>query len=320
MDCFSLVMRLEARKQLTSIIIYLVLKYGFRWRKYLAEMAKFWDGPLADDSIFVSKRLLVYYSRKKIKEILSSLDLLDGHPFYNRDFLQGVIDAVAIPDSGGLRFIFHSRDDLKEFLESDEGFGIKFDKENLDGKYKYRHRTPYLPILATQCKGELDSYLTGALSASDPFIDENGELWCRVKKKCYKNFKRLAVNFKQDGDHFLVSPFYIMLFNGELPEYVYFKWMNILDKANSNSLKTASFDALIHWRYVFGKKVFDSGMLPFLRSRASYWKYMSVELKSIKSIMQERRIDFIDTRIVVRCKRWFEMYKNSKDILKKVVQ
>lgn len=320
LDCFSLVtMRLATRKQLTSIVIYLVLKYGFRWRKHLAEMAEFWDGPLADDSIFISQSLLRYYSKKKVKEILSSLDLLDGHPFYNRDFLQGVIDAVGISDEGGLRFCFYKKQDLKEFLESDESFGIKFSNSNNEERYKSRHRTLLLPILRTPCKGELDSYLTGVLSASDPFIDENGELWCKVKKKCYHNLKRLAINFKQDDKYILISPFYIMLFNGELPEYVYFKWMNILNKATTKNLNPASFDALIHWRYVFGTKQFDSGMLPFLRSRTSYWKYMDLDLKKVKVMMHERRIDFVDMRLVIRCKRWFEMYKNSKETLEKVV-
>lgn len=300
-------MRKEARKQLNSLIIYLVLKRGTNWRSYITELAPFWDGPLDEDSIFMCENLLWSYRTKKVVEILSSMKSFEMHPIYTRDFIQGVIDSTARSWENGSspNFEIGNRPELKEFFESGEcGFSFKLTKHGKRNAY----RSSNIPFLHLPCKGELDKYLAGVLTGSVPYKDENGEIFCRVKKKCIPNLKRFGIIFKECDEFILISAFYLMLFCGDIPETIYSKWIDILDGNPSVKMKSACVDSLMHWRHLFGRKEFKTGMLPYLMSQNFYQTKISIGLKDVNGLMEEKRFDFIDEKIVKRCKRWYNIH------------
>lgn len=305
-------MRIETQKHFVAIAICLVLKYGDKWREHYLEMGDYWDGPLSDDSIFLYERKTEFLTRDYLSNLLSQMDILGDHPVYNRDFLQGIIDCVTFTETQYYsRFSFFSRWELKEFLESEKRFMIRFQR----GKRKNRNRTEFLPILKTPCKGRLDSYLAGALTASDPYVDENGQIFCRMKNKCAENLKKIPVIFKPCGKYILVSPFYIMLFMGEMPEFVFHKWMKIIDENLMKNFISASFDANLHWRYIFGGEKPKHWALPFLRSQTGYLVKHKLTTKHFDQFAEEMKLDFIDSRIVSRCQRWYNKYCHENKIV-----
>lgn len=299
-------MRKETRKQLDSLIIYLTLKRGVQWRSHFTELAPFWDGPLDEDSVFMNETLLWSYQRTKIAEILSSMKSFEIHPIYTRDFIQGIIDSAGFMWRKDLNPIFEisGRQELREFLESGEiGFDFKFSKRSKRNTY----RSPNLTFLNLPCKGELDKYFAGVLTGSVPYKDENGETFCKVKRDCLPSLKKFGIMFKEEKGYVLISAFYLMLFCGDIPEKIYSKWLKILDDIPSKKMKTACVDSLMHWRQIFGKKEFKTGMFPYLMSQNFYQTVISTKLKSVDKLMEEKRFDFVDEKIVKRCKRWYNV-------------
>jgi len=303
-------MRKDTRKQLDSLIVYLALKYGVNWRSHLTELAPFWKGPLDRDSIFMSRYLLWHYQDRVVAKMISSMNSFEIHPLYTRDFIQGVLDS-STSVWGTLTFLFEigNKPDLKEFFESGEcGFDVKFTRYEKRKSY----RTQHLPFLNLPCKGELDKYFAGVLTGSVPYKDKTGEVFCKVKRKCIPNLKRLGIIFKAEKNFVLISAFYLMLFCGEIPEQIYFKWINILSEIPVIKMKTACTDAYMHWRQIFEKKEFKTGMLPYLIGSNFYRAKVFIRLKDLKKLMEEKRFDFVDEKIKNRCKRWYNIHVQKK--------
>lgn len=295
-------MRKESVDHLTSIVVSSILEHGNSYLDHLPEMIKHWNGPLDDDNIFLRRALIVNFGKKNAEKIMGNLKDLVIHPLFDRDFFQGIIDGLGHkPDCRRLSFYF--RPGLREFLESSEhNFNVKFGKSSL----KIRNRTVALPFLSLSCKGASDQYFAGVLSSSVPFFDD-GEVYCRVSNKCAGTLKKIGILYREIESDVLITPFYLMIFCGDLPVPIYNEWMTLLSKPEFEKMKNSSIDSLMNWRFVFGVKEFGADDLPYLRSRTYYYVSLGMTMKRFCEYMDEKQFDFVDERVRNRVKRWYNM-------------
>ena len=298
-------MNIEATRHFVSILVTMLLKYGADIYKHLDEMADYWDGPLDEGHYFLNSTLIKSFPRRQLAKIMSNMHDFNIHAIYNRDFFQGIADGLGRKiDPRYPRLEFTGRESLLEFLESDaHGVNIKFSKFSKKRKF---HRTKTLHYYHLPCHGELDRYFAGILASGKIVYDEDGCPLCRVNNKCRSKLRSLGIVFEDDGYYLTISPFYIMLFCGDLPEQVFAEWIQVIENTHHSRMIRASKDALWNWRLTFGKDQFKKNMLPFLLSRASYHDY-GFRAMDLKSQMDEERIDFLDKRVKNRCKRWYNL-------------
>ncbi len=296
----------KTQKHFDNILIYLFLKYGVNCKKHFAEAQEFWDGPLTDNNYFLSKETFKVYNTEKIKEKISRLKEIKFHPVYTRDFLEGIVDSACTSEENPkhIKRIYLTRSpELKAFLSSDiHGYNIHFDKKNNP------YRTRAVPFLTIPCEGDLELYLAGALSASKPcFI--NGELMFSIKSNCIPNFKKMHIQYKHTEDpvRIVVSPFYIMLYMGLIPENIFFNFYNKISKCNIRKLKSGCLDALIHWKHMVGRKLWEKNDLPLLVNRDAYYKNFSLKMSEIDEVLLRENINYIDKRVIEKCERWYNI-------------
>jgi len=296
-------MRKKTVDHLAAIIISSILEHGSTYMRHIPEMIKHWEGPLDEDNIFLHRGLIRNFGKKNAEKIMGKLKDLNIHSLFNRDFFQGIIDGLGY-ESNLTRIIFYGRSGLREFLESSEhNFNVKFGKY----KNKLRNQTTTLKFLSLQIRGELDKYFAGVLSSSVPFINEKGEVFCSVSKKCGQNLKKLGIYYREYEKNIIISPFYLFIFSGDLPEPIYREWLSLLDSPEFLKMESASIDALMNWRFVFGSKVFKAGDLPYLQSRSYYYNSLGIKLEDLSKFLSEKQFDFVDERVRNRVKRWYNI-------------
>lgn len=301
-------MREFAQKHLDTIATTLAIEYGEDFKSDLKNFAKYWRGPLFDKIYLVGDFAVKHcVTRKGVAKILSSINV-DVHPIYNRDFFQGIIDAgcICLPRVTFPAIEVTGNSRLRSFLKSEEcGLNIKF----YGGRGKnISHDVPYF---LTKCKGDLESYLSGVLTASTPVM-KDGQLLFKVNKKCKDNFRRLNLIFLEDEESLYLSPFYVMIFSGEIPFNIYSYFLCHIVDLKYFELKQARLDALFHWRYINGLKRYKVGDFPFLEAPMTLHA-MGITFKKFDIEMKEKRCDFVDERLAKRCKRWYVMHGMLKN-------
>jgi hypothetical protein len=267
-------------------------------------MAKYWEGPLYDKTYFIWKRMFEERSlNKRLIKILNSLRDIKFHPIYNRDFMQGIVDGGCSTINVSLfpRMHFRRNPALRKFLESDiHGYNIRFDDQ------KDRDRTKAIPFLFLPCEGTHDLYLAGALTASKPVM-KNGELLFAVGKSCSENLRKLNVVHLEDDKRIYLSPFYVLLFLGEIPAEIGFDLTSRIAQCGVKELKQGCLDALFHWRSLHGHDKWKVGDYPLLQSYVVYNRYFELERKQFDVQMEAQRKDFVDRRIAKKCDRWYSI-------------
>lgn len=293
-------MRKEVIDHLTSVIITSILKHGASYMKHLPEMFENWEGPLDEDNIFLNKNLIINFRKKNAENIMGRLKDLSIHPIFNRDFFKGVMDGLGNP-SNSRRICFYGRPALRSFLESSEHpFKIEFGETYVPR----RNRTKSLNFLSLPFNGELDKYFAGALSSSVLFED-SGEAFCLMNHRCSKILKNLGILYKEVDKGVIVTPFYLMIFSGDIPESVFREWFKTLSRPEFSNMKSSSLDSLMNWKLVFGHKAFRSGSLPYLQSRTYYYESMGMTSEKLCKYIAEKQFDFVDERVRNRIKRWY---------------
>lgn len=294
----------DVRNHFDAVCLTFLFKYGPDFRPYFAEMAKYWEGPLYDRTYFVWKRMFEDRTLNKyLMNLLSRLKGVKFHPIYNRDFMQGVVDAGCMATKAFLfpRLVFRRNLLLRKFLESDiHGFNIRFDN------CKTRERTKTVPFFCLPYEGDLDLYLAGAITASKPIM-KNGELLFAVGKNCSENFRKFNIVFQEDRKRIYLSPFYVLLFLGEIPGEIAFDFTSRIARCGIKDLKQGCLDSLFHWRMLHGHDKWSVNDYPLLQSYVVYNRYFEVERKMFDVQMEGERKDFVDRRIVKRCDRWYSI-------------
>lgn len=298
-------MNQAAKNQFDAICLTLLFKHGPDFKKHYLEMADYWAGPLYEGNYYVYKHSLRKKTNKKLIELLSKLRGVKFHPVYTRDFMQGVIDSGCKPARSCLFPVvqFYGNHRLREFLESDvHGFHIRFDES------KKRNRTRTLPFLFLPCEGELDLYFAGVLTGSRP-VTRNGELLFEVSSRCSGNLRRLNIVFHQENEKIYLSPFYILLFSGEIPENIYFDFQNRINDCSIRELKQGCLDSFFHWRVLRGYEHWEVNDFPLLQSPVVYHRYFDLGTREFDLKMEGERKDFVDRRLAKRCERWYNTNK-----------
>jgi hypothetical protein len=282
-----------------------MLKYGPTLRNHIDKIGGYWDGPLDKYGYFLHIKKFEGFSKKTLSEkILPLMTDFEIHPLYNRDFFQGLTEGLGEKvQSPSHRISFFNRTELFEFLESgDHGFNISFNNQ----KY-YRSRTNSVYLFNLPRKGEIDRYFAGVLSSGEICYDKKDQLVCRVNILCKSELEKFGILYEEVKNRLTISPFYVMLFAGELPFEIFSAWVKAIEETSGRSLRRASYDALIHWRLIFGKKHFKPGPFPFLSARESYYRFGPHSVKKLEVELKGKRFDFVDKRIIKRCHRWYNM-------------
>ena len=255
-----------------------------------------------DQLIPLTHNLISKYPESRIVKELARLKDVDLHPIYNRDFFQGLFLGLNSSVSER-RLRFHNRNSLLEFLQhGDHDLNIRFCKPD-----KTRQVTRCMYFMSLPYRGRFDNFLAGAVSAATPVLYDN-DLMFQFSKKTEPELKRSHVLYETHKDSVLISPFYVMILSGLLPIQIYSEFVAYISTFKTINLKRASFDALMHWRNMYGTRPFKRGMLPFLMDPPAYVMRFGLKAKERNRLMVEKRFDFVSREIVQLCSRWYNTY------------
>jgi hypothetical protein len=302
----------EEQRQALEIGMECTLKYGYGYKNSIEKIVPYWAGPLEENSRVIHSTLYRFAKEGKVRSALKEYEGDLPEP-YTRDFFQGLADSVGKLSTRGSkddpkkRIQFKNRPHVVRFLKGDEHNLpiVASGKIAPDGLFKTR----MLPIFDIPCKGRTDKYLAGLLTGSTPYTDEEGLFWCRVTNPDENILKRMNIVVVKKGRKILISPFYLLLFCGDLPASIYSYWMGQLP-TYSKYIGMASLLARIHWRLLYRHKNFKKDLLPFLHN-PQYYGNVGLTKPVIFEHMRALNIDFVDRHVRERCERWKSLHENA---------
>lgn len=298
------------KEEVVRVATEAVLRLGWGCLKDLERLLPFWKKTsLYEQGMVIRRDILRDCAPKwKVRDELRKLKSIGGNPPYDRDFFQGLCDASGKVYVNGIyrRFEFCGRPHVRQLL-ADGGHGQHLPFAALSSKKL--SRTQNLPLLEVPPQGNLESYLLGAICGSRA-VTAHGEVMAEVREACEDSLKALGVVRDRAGKTILVSPFYVVLFLGELPEAIRGYWLGKLPSQGVKETKQASLVAAMHWEKMFGRDKKVREAIPFLLPAAQHWN-VGVDRDFVVAEMRRRRFDHIATCIADRLQRWYNLQKAS---------
>jgi len=287
-----------------------VLKYGrMDFLRNLRRLLPFWDERLIEKGIVISRRNVSRFARSDI--VLERIGTMkwNGSPEWNRDFFHGFFDAsstVYLRDMV-LRAEIGAKPRYIEFL----GGNLHGQTIRLSPHFnKSVARTSSLYFMEIKPVGNLEKYLCGVFSGGRP-VHRGPEMRVSLRPSVRNVLDRLGIVYEEGIRRTaLVSPFYIRLFNDEMPEPIASFWRETLEGVN---YRNATVVAWMHWEQMFGrdKRRFLNGF-PYLKSPQGSNR-MGIGLEEVRHTMKTHRFDHVDSRIAERLTRWIEKQKEEKN-------
>jgi len=276
-----------------------ILTIGHNFLSKIDELLPIWkETTFYDRGIMLSKNLLMSHApRWRINAKLKSMEWPEYLP-YDKDFIDGLLSNIKTYDNGMYpRIEFFKKNHIYSFLKDSLNVGFVSMKSRPD-----IHRSLNMPLLLINSVGNDESRFIGHLCGGKP-VEIDGELMVLIHGSSEPILRRLGVIYDTVSNGIIVSPFYVMLFIGDMPYQFSDYWMGYMPHWGSKETRNGTLVATIHWRFMYGRKRTIKDGLPFLLTSAHMWN-VGLNSKLIKSEVSRRRVDFIDDRIISRCRRW----------------
>lgn len=292
-----------------AVALYL-LKYGRRNHlTNLRRLLEFWHPRLMEKGVTISKQRINQFAPfAAVMERISEMDW-NGSSVWDRDFFEGFLSACATVarHQGSTRAKLLERDRFRRFLlDGDHGQAIRLHSSS---KCKFIQTGP-LYFMDIKPPGNLEKNLCGVFSGGRLVRNEDG-LWMSVRGAAKPVFDRLGIVYEHaKRNTLLVSPFYIKLFNDEMPEQIAPFWREEIGTENH---RNAMVVAWMHWELMFGRskrRLLDG--FPYLKSPQGSNRF-GLKLDEIRSEMKHHRFDHVDSRIANRLVEWMERQKDEDD-------
>jgi len=295
----------DARLIARAAAQYVMKHNSRRYKKDLRGFREFWDPRLVEKGIPISAGCLRKYTAfEKVVKIMVETGWTRD-PEWDRDFFEGFLDACAYVERHPTlpRAEMLDKKRFKEFLESQ---GVVFAQK----RNKKQIRTKPLYFLEIKPLGNLEKYLCGVISGGLPFRREDG-LWLSVRTPVKSAFDRMGIVYEEGKKrNLLISPFYVKLFENDIPPPMAEFWRRQIGTRNHLN---ATIVAWMHWEVMFGRKrrrTLDA--FPYLKSPQGSNR-LGLCLEQIREKMKRHRFDHVDSRIADRLKKWMESQKEETD-------
>jgi hypothetical protein len=260
----------------------------------------------------------VTVGRSRLYEAFSKCPMPPYAPF-SRDFVEGLIMASGAYVSGKDVFYpsieFTGINRRKHILDLLSDSKVEF--VSFNGRWsRYIARTKGIPYLLIKCGGDIEEQFAGMLAGSDVVKTPSG-LALSMKPACARILNTLGVIYetvhdkrRRQCDRLIVSMFYLPLYVHQFPPSLFDYWHRLLPDKISKHTRAASIVAFIHWRLLIGnRRVSTRFLLPYLADEALA-RQIGVHSLKIRQFMEERKINFVDRRILDRCRRWMSTAEN----------
>jgi hypothetical protein len=297
----------DEKRRATEMVMFFVITENEFFPKDLHKLIPFWEGDLERKGRFIYSKVLEWNSPKfhALELLRKYKDPLPG--FYSRDFYEGVIDAACVKrkrNRNAPSIMFRGRKHLRDFFDrKDLGVTIPFLPDN--PKDHTRNETAALFFLEIPCRNNAVDYFAGLLTGSVP-IEIDGELWCRVNKVNEVLLKKLNIPYHKHSRYYIISPFYMMLFCGDIPEDIFAFWMPKL-AVSPQKIGQGIELPLMYYKAIYGKDTVKRGFLPYLMHRKYYNLNVVMPISEVKKLNDQRRFGHVDRRIKERAYRWRDM-------------
>lgn len=285
---------------------------AYNRRSYTANprlLLPFWHPRLMEKGILINVNNLRRHA--PIAAVLERISerSWNGSPDWDRDFFEGFFSASATVyrRQGLWRAELSSKPRYREFLEGGlHGQAIRL----IPHVKKSLMRTSSMYFMEIKPPGNLENNLRGVFSGGRP-IRYGSDLWASVRGGAKPVLDRLGIVYEQGTKNaLLLSPFYIALFNDEMPEPIASFWKREIGTENH---RNAMIVAWMHWEQMFGrgKRRFLDGF-PYLKSPQGSNRF-GLTLDEIRKKMRDHRFDHVDSRIANRLLKWMERKKEEYD-------